>query len=208
MFNALVNSVTFFFERAGSFAYPMLFLVAFLERAAFTGAILPGGYVLMIAGLLSAHGYLDALDCVAVAVAGALAGDFGGYTLGRKLGRDYFRRHSRLLLLKRRHVELAEDYFREQGGKTVLIGRFISVLHMVVPFVAGLSRMPFRRFLGFDVAGNIGWAALFVGLGYLLGYTSLHMGGWLLALGLFFLVLLGTFITSYMLHRTYRREKG
>jgi undecaprenyl-diphosphatase len=208
MFSTLVNEATLVLERAGDFAYPLLFLVAFLERAAFTGVVLPGGYILMVAGLLSAHGYLSAPYCVVSAVAGALAGDCAGYLLGRKLGVHYFRRHTRLLLLKRRHVEAAREYFARMGGKTILVGRFISALHMVIPFVAGLSRMVFRRFLAFDLAGNVGWGLLFTGLGYLLGWASLQIGGWLFALGLVFLILLAAIVTTYILRRTYRRQRG
>ncbi len=204
MFDSIVHFFIRFLENSGPYAYLILFFLTLLERAAFTGVILPGGYILIVAGFVTAHGYLRIPECLAATIVGALTGDCLGYLLGRKLGREYFDHHKRLLLLKRKHIEVAEDYFRDEGGKTILIGRFVSVLHMVVPFVCGLSRMVFKRFLAFDVAGNIGWGVLFIGLGYLVGWSSLRMGGWLLALGLFFLVVLGSVVTSFVLSRRYK----
>lgn len=201
MFQSLINSVVVLLEQAGGFAYLILFLVAFLERAAFLGIIIPGGYIVLIAGFLTTQGYLHLFQSIPTIISGAMAGDCLGYGMGRKFGRGYFKRHRRLFLLKQRHVELAEKYFKKQGGRTILIGRFVSVIHMVIPFVAGMSRMVFRRFFVFDLAGNFIWALVFTSLGYVLGWTLLRKGSWLLAVGLVFLVILGMMITSFLFHR-------
>ncbi len=78
---------------------------------------------------------------------------------------------------------------------------------MVVPFVSGMSKMAFTRFLVFDAVGNIGWALLFTGIGYFIGRTALREDGWLIALGLFFTVVLAMIVVSYYLGRKYRRTK-
>lgn len=155
----------------GLWVYAALFLLPFLECSAFIGMFIPGETMVVLAGFLAAHGYVHLGDCIWVAASGAVLGDLTGYCLGRRIGRGYFDSHDKLLFLKKEHIDRAEIFFREHGGKAVFFGRFTAFLRAVTPFTAGLSRMRFGHFLIFNASGGILWSTLFLFLGYVFGNT-------------------------------------
>jgi len=134
-------------------------------------------------------------------VAGAIAGDSIGYELGRHFG-PRLRRSALGRRIGDERWERAERYLRERGGRAIFFARWILVVRAVVPALAGQARMPYRRFLGWNVAGAIPLCVLHVGLGYLAGRSYeqvdhyLHIGHWAL-LGL--VVAIGGFV--YWRHR-------
>ena len=198
MFDWLINIV----GSIGSWGYIVLFLVAFLESSAFLGMLVPGESLVVIAGFLSVQGYLDIKSCAIVICLGAILGDSVGYTLGRVLGRGYFERHGRLLFLKKKHVERAEQYFRKHGGKTVFFGKFIGFLRSFGPFTAGMSRMPYRVFVVYDISACIAWTAGFSLLGYFFGLSWKAIEKWSGRVGVFIffiLLIIAGFSTVYSL---------
>ena len=91
-------------------------------------------------------------------------------------------------LVKPHHVERAEGFFHKHGGKTVLFGRWVGFLRSLAPFIAGSARMPYGRFVAFDVVGAVSWGAVVVLLGYGLG-SSYHLAErWLGRISLFLLI--------------------
>ncbi len=150
----------------GTWGYLVVFLAAFLESSAFLGLLVPGESIVIIAGVLASQGYLDLGDCITVISLGAVLGDTAGYSLGRFFGRDYFKKHGRLLFVKTKHLERAVIYFQRHGGKTIFFGRFIGFFRAMAPFAAGISKMPYGRFLIFNVTGGVLWATSFTLLGY------------------------------------------
>jgi membrane protein DedA with SNARE-associated domain/membrane-associated phospholipid phosphatase len=173
-------------ELLGHWSYLVIFLAAFLESAAFMGFIVPGETIVILSGFLASQGYLKLGNCIPVIAVGAVLGDSAGYFLGRVLGRGYFEKHKRLLFLKEKHISKAEEYFRKHGGKTVFIGRFIGFLRAMGPFAAGMSKMRYRSFFIFDVAGGTIWAATFTLLGYFFGESWQLVEKWSGRAGLFF----------------------
>jgi membrane protein DedA with SNARE-associated domain/membrane-associated phospholipid phosphatase len=186
MFDWLINIV----GSIGSWGYIVLFIVAFLESSAFLGMLVPGETLVVIAGFLSVQGYLDIKSCAIVICLGAILGDSVGYTLGRVLGRGYFERHGRLLFLKKKHVEKAEQYFRKHGGKTVFLGKFIGFLRSFGPFTAGMSRMPYREFVVYNISACIAWAVGFSLLGYFFGLSWKAIEKWSGRVGVFIFFIL------------------
>ncbi len=174
----------------GNWAYVVIFLAAYLESAAFMGLIVPGETVVVLAGFLSSHGYLDLGDCILVISLGAVLGDSTGYSLGKVMGKGYFRTHERFLLLKRKHLDRAGSYFETHGGKTVFWGRFAGILRALAPFVAGMSSMPYARFFLFNAAGGVAWAVVFTCLGYVAGESWQQVERWSGRAGLFVLFML------------------
>ncbi len=169
----------------GQWNYLLVFLGAFLESAAFMGFIIPGETIVVLSGVLAFQGYLDLGDCIVVVASGAVLGDTVGYAVGKAVGRGYFEKHKKLLFLKKKHIERADAYFRRHGGKTVFLGRFASFLRAMVPFTAGISRMPYRRFLVYNVAGGITWAVIYTLLGYFFGQSWQLIEKWTGRAGLF-----------------------
>jgi membrane protein DedA with SNARE-associated domain len=123
----------------------------------------------LASGFFAHRGILE-LDAVMAAVAvGAVAGDNIGYQLGRHLGRDWLLRHGSRFGLRQKRLAQAEAFFQRQGPKAVFFGRFIGFARALVPFVAGTSRMSYRKFVLYDALGAVLWTVGFVTLGYVLG---------------------------------------
>jgi len=198
MIGSIVNLITLL----GSWGYLIIFLAAFLESSAFLGLLFPGESIVVIAGVLASQGYLDLGDSIAVISLGAVAGDTVGYGLGRVFGRGYFERHGRLFLIKASHLKKADDYFQRHGGKTIFFGRFIGFFRAMAPFAAGISRMPYGRFLAFNVSGGILWATTFTLLGYFFGRSWQAIEHWVGRAGIFVFFLLCLIIGFAYLYKT------
>jgi membrane protein DedA with SNARE-associated domain len=160
--------------RLGSWSYLFIFVVTTLESSAFVGLFVPGDVVAIIAGALVWEEILDLPETIVVAAAGTILGNSIGYELGRRLGRPWLLRHGARVGLRHDRLQRLDELFERHGGKTVLFGRFVAFFRALIPFVAGSSRMPYLRFLAFNVIGAILWAVGFVSLGYFLG-ASWHI---------------------------------
>lgn len=153
---------------SGGAAYAVVGLLAFGEAAAFVGLLLPGEAAVLLGGVLAAQGRVSLWVMLGVACTAAVLGDSVGYEIGRHAGP----RILRWRLLRGRfagHVEHAQVYLDEHGGRAVFLGRWTSVLRALVPGLAGVARMPYRRFLAFNLAGGVAWATAFTLLGYAAG---------------------------------------
>ncbi len=155
-------------ENLGTLGYWIIFLVSLLESLAVVGILLPGGTLIMIAGFLAAHGYLDMGDLILCAAFGAIIGDGISYYLGTK-GTGFFQEGNRFFKLS--HLERGKEFFQKHGSTSIFWGRFISPLRPIVPFVAGLSRMNKQVFLFWNVVSAFSWAASFILFGYFIGDT-------------------------------------
>ncbi|HXY81454.1 MAG TPA: DedA family protein [Gaiellaceae bacterium] len=148
------ETVTSFFIQHG---LPLLFVVVMLESF---GIPLPGETALIAFGVLAAQGHYSIEWVIVIAAAGAIVGDNLGYWLiGRLGGRALFERWRWLRGYAERVLPRAERIMARHGGKTVFFGRFIAVLRFTAAWVAGLGRMHWWRFLFWNAAGGIVWAA-------------------------------------------------
>jgi membrane-associated protein len=150
--------------------WPGYLLVAggvFADRSAFLGLVVPGDLVLAIGGVYAGRGELSLTLVIVVGALAGLAGESAGFWLGRSYGLRLLRK---IPILKRFEGRLqdAEAFFHRNGGKTVFIGRYVSVAGTFLPFTAGLSKMPYMRFLLFDVPSVAIWAVGVSLLGYFL----------------------------------------
>jgi membrane protein DedA with SNARE-associated domain len=152
--------VTHFIEHHQSWALVLLFLLIGIESV---GVPLPGETALVASGVLASQSKLNIVVVIVVASAAAIIGDNGGYWIGRKGGRKVLERWSLVNKHAKRVLPRAERMFAKHGGKTVFFGRFIAVLRITAAWMAGISHMPWWRFLFFNAAGGILWATL-VGL--------------------------------------------
>ena len=106
---------------------------------------------------------------IAAAATGAILGDNMGFWVGREGGYRLLRRYGRYIRLDDRKLKLGQYLFQKHGGKVVFFGRFVAVLRAWAAFLAGVNRMPWRRFLAFNATGGILWATLYGLGGYALG---------------------------------------
>jgi membrane protein DedA with SNARE-associated domain len=145
----------------------LLFLVVMLESF---GIPLPGETALIAFGVLAAEGNYSIEAVIALAAAGAIVGDNLGYwLLGRIGGHALIRRWAWLRSYSDRVLPRAERLMARHGGKTVFLGRFITVLRYSAAWIAGLTRMDWWKFLFWNAAGGIVWAAL-------VGLVAYHAG--------------------------------
>jgi membrane protein DedA with SNARE-associated domain len=138
----------------------ILFLLIGMESA---GIPLPGETALVAAAVLASRGQFDIVAVIAVAAAAAIVGDNAGYWLGRVGGRRLLKRWAWLDRHASRVLPWSERFFRRHGPKTIFLGRFVAVLRVTAAWLAGVSKMPWWKFLLWNAAGGICWAVL-VGL--------------------------------------------
>lgn len=150
----------------------VVFAVPALEASAFVGFVFPGEIAVLLGGVLAYQHKLALPLAFGAAVAGAIIGDTIGYEIGKRHGR-------RLLdgtvgrFVRREHLDRAERYLAERGGKAVFLGRFTAALRVLIPGLAGMAGLPYRTFLAYNAAGGALWAGGFVLAGYLAG-SSWH----------------------------------
>jgi membrane-associated protein len=160
--------------------YPILFAVIFAETGLIVTPFLPGDSLLFALGALAAvdtSGTLSAPLLSGLLAVAAVLGNTVNYGVGRAIGPPAF--SGRYRLLKVEYLRYTEGFFRRYGGMAVLLSRFMPIIRTCAPFVAGIARMPFARFLAYNLAGGVAWVMLFVWGGYLFGNIPLvkaHFG--------------------------------
>jgi len=150
--------------------YALLFLIIFAETGFVVTPFLPGDSLLFGCGALTAvdsTGTLHLPWLLLLLAVAAIAGNTVNYRIGRYVGRRAFDGRHRFFKLE--HLRRTEGFFLRHGGFAIVMSRFMPVVRTFMPFVAGISRMPFGRFQLFNVTGATAWVTLFLGGGYLFG---------------------------------------
>jgi membrane-associated protein len=152
----------------GPWVYVILFAIIFCETGLVFLPILPGDTLLFAVGALCARQVLDFGASVPLLLVAAVLGDAVNYSVGRLIGPKVFTSQTSKLL-NRKHLLKTQDFYDRYGGKTIIIARFIPIVRTFAPFVAGVGKMQYRRFLSFNVVGAVAWILLTIGAGYLFG---------------------------------------
>lgn len=154
-------------NKLGAWTYLIVGVFAFLETGAFVGLVVPGETVMLLGGAVAGQGAINIYLLIGVAWFAAWAGDTTSFFIGRRLGRGFVLRHGPRVGISHERFEQVEGYFGRHGGKTILIGRFISLVRALAPFVAGSSGMSYRGFVPYSVLGTGLWASAHILIGYL-----------------------------------------
>jgi dephospho-CoA kinase len=147
----------------------IVFVVTATETAMFLGLLVPAEATVLVAAFLANAGYFDVQDVLLATLAGGFIGDQIGYLLGRASGRRASARDGRLGRLWRRHEARATLLFRQRSILAVTLARFISFVRTLMPWFAGMTGMPYGRFLLYDLIGVLGWGIGSVAAGYMAG---------------------------------------
>ncbi|MCI3943570.1 hypothetical protein BW686_03530 [Pseudomonas syringae] len=152
----------------GPWVYAILFLVIFCETGLVIMPFLPGDSLLFIAGAVAAGGGMDPVLLAGLLMLAAIIGDSTNYVIGRTVGEKLFS-NSRSRIFRRDYLVRTQDFYERHGGKTVTLARFLPIIRTFAPFVAGVGRMSYPRFVGFSVLGSVLWVGSLVTLGFFFG---------------------------------------
>ena len=148
--------------------YLLLAGIVFSETGLLVGLFLPGDSLLFTVGVVAGAGRLNIVEICAVLAAASIIGDQSGYFLGYRTGpRIFARKDSRLF--KQEYVQRTQQFYARHGGKTLVYAKFVPVVRTFAPFMAGVGRMPYARFLSFNVFGGLDWVVSMTLAGYFLG---------------------------------------
>ncbi|HEU5254335.1 MAG TPA: VTT domain-containing protein [Solirubrobacterales bacterium] len=176
-------------ETLGAWTYLLVGVFAFAETGAGIGLVVPGETTMLLGGAVAGQGAIDVYLLIAIAWFAAWLGDTFSFFLGRRLGREFLLKHGGRVGISQERFEKVEDYFSRHGGKTIFIGRWISLVRALAPFIAGSSRMSYRGFVPYSILGTGLWATLHILVGYFFS-RSIETAGHYAARGAFLLATL------------------
>ncbi len=152
----------------GWWGYLLLFGIIFSETGLLVGFFLPGDSLLFTVGVVCGFGELSLVQTAILLAVAAIVGDQFGYYLGYKSGMRIFYREDSLLF-KREYVTRTQQFYEKHGGKTLIYARFVPIVRTFAPFMAGVGKMEYRRFISYNVFGGVGWVVGVLLAGYWLG---------------------------------------
>ncbi len=155
-------------QQFGLWSYLLLFIVVFCETGLVVTPFLPGDSLLFAAGAFAAIGAFDVTLLILVLSAAAILGDTANYWIGYFIGPRVFHKEN-VRFLNKRHLERTHEFYEKHGGKTIILARFIPIIRTFAPFVAGVGKMTYWRFITYNIAGGIAWPIIFVLSGYFFG---------------------------------------
>lgn len=143
-------------------------IIVFIETGFFVGFFLPGDSLLVTAGVFAAAGVVPLKWLLLPVMLCAIVGDQIGYWIGRAAGATlYSRRDS--FFFRKQHLQRAHDFYVKNGGKTIILARFVPIIRTFCPPVAGAAEMPYSTYLLYDICGGALWVGSMILGGFFLG---------------------------------------
>ncbi len=151
----------------GVWTYVFLFLIIFCECGLVLTPFLPGESLLFALGTLAARGALELHFLAILLMSAAILGGFLNYFLGFQIGEHLIPKNKDSIF--NLYLRKTHDFYERHGAMTIIIARLVPVVRTYAPFVAGIARMSFMRFLVYNIVGGVLWIAFFL-------YVSYHFG--------------------------------
>jgi membrane-associated protein len=156
-------------ETYGIWIYAILFLIVFAETGLVVTPFLPGDSLLFAVGAIAAStGAIDPWLCGGIIVLAAFCGDNTNYWAGRILGPKVFK-YEDSFFFRRSHLEKTEQFYNKYGSRAVIIARFVPIVRTFAPFVAGIGKMHYPRYILFSSIGSALWVPICLGAGVFFG---------------------------------------
>ncbi len=151
----------------GTYTYAILFLIIFIETGVIIMPFLPGDSLLFAVGAFCAKGSLNLPACLLLLYVAAVLGDTMNYWIGKRIGTNIFELKSRWI--KQEYLLKTQRFYEKHGGKTIILARFLPIVRTFAPFIAGVGKMSYPKFLFYNLVGGALWVLLFTLLGYFFG---------------------------------------
>src|SRR5580698_8039248 len=152
----------------GWLGYALLAGVVFAETGLLVGLFLPGDSLLFTIGVVAGAGQLSMVHICLLLVVASVAGDQCGYFLGHRTGPAIFSRPDSRWF-KQEYVARTQRFYERHGGKPLIYAKFMPVVRAFAPYMAGVGRMKYARFIAFNVWGGLGWVLSMTLAGFVLG---------------------------------------
>ena len=183
----------------------ILFAIVFCETGLVVTPFLPGDSLLFASGAIIAGSQFHIYTLILILWSAGFIGDNVNYLFGRFLGVKVYEKNYRFI--KRKYLIRTRQFYELHGGKTIVIARFMPIIRTFAPFVAGVGRMRYRRFVAFSFLGNALWVHTFCLAGFFFGNIPVVKNN-------FTLVIMAIIVISFLppflafLKEKYRKEAG
>ncbi|MBI2296422.1 MAG: DedA family protein [Betaproteobacteria bacterium] len=184
----------------GVWIYAILFLIIFCETGLVVTPFLPGDSLLFVAGTLAAAGDMYVHGLFAALATASFAGDNTNYWVGRCVGPRVFTRE-KSLLFDPEHLARTQRFYEKFGAKTVFFARFVPIIRTFAPFVAGIGRMRYGRFLFYSLSGSVAWVGSLTYAGYHFGNVPVVKQNLSLVIVVIILLSISPGLVEYLRHR-------
>jgi len=164
----LDRHLTEMIQNFGGWSYFIVFIIIFCETGLVVTPILPGDSLLFGLGTLAALGALQVEWLLILLSIAAVSGNIVNYAIGYFVGPKIFHREN-VRFLNKTYLDRTHKFYEKHGGKTIVIARFLPIIRTFAPFVAGIGKMTYPRFIFFNVLGSVAWIAVFILGGYYFG---------------------------------------
>jgi Uncharacterized membrane-associated protein len=155
-------------QNYGMWTYGLLFFIIFCETGLVVTPFLPGDSILFATGALASTGSLNIVFLFIIFFIGAVVGDTVNYHIGNKMGNNIFDKED-VKIINKEYLKKAQRFYEKHGSMTIALGRFIPIIRTFVPFIAGIGKMSYTKFITYNILGGFLWVLLMLGGGYFFG---------------------------------------
>lgn len=180
--------------------YAILFAIIFCETGLVITPFLPGDSLLFAAGSFAAVGALNEMWLFWLLSLAAFLGDTVNYWIGAYIGPKVFHKEH-VRFLNKEYLNRAHQFYEKYGGKTIIIARFVPIIRTFAPFVAGIGKMTYWRFISYNIFGGILWVASFVFAGYYFGNIPLVKNNFTFVIFAIIIISVIPAVVEYFRHR-------
>jgi len=184
----------------GLWTYLILFVVIFCETGLVVTPFLPGDSLIFAAGTFAARGDLKVGWLFLVLAAAAVIGDTVNYWIGKIIGPKIFHKE-KTRFFKKEYLDRTHEFYEKYGAETIIIARFVPIIRTFAPFVAGIGRMSYLKFISYNVIGGVGWVATFTFGGYFFGNIPFVKNNFSIVIIAIILISLIPAVVEFLKHR-------
>ncbi|MBN2145048.1 MAG: DedA family protein [Candidatus Aureabacteria bacterium] len=184
--------------------YIILFVVIFCETGLVVTPFLPGDSLLFASGALAATGAMNPVILFILLSIAAILGDTVNYWIGYAVGPRVFKEKVRFL--KKEYLDRTHAFYEKYGGKTIVIARFVPIIRTFAPFVAGIGKMSYGKFIFYNITGGIAWVAIFIFGGDFFGNLPVVKRNFSLVILVIIILSVMPGIIEYLKHRKEKKS--